>query len=70
VRLAVLARSEHYEKPSTPGGACEATTAANRPTWSGGDFLTFNAPGALPSCYKYRMFETVVPMRNMIWRPE
>jgi len=70
VRLAVLARSEHYEKPSTAGGACEATTAANRPTWAGGDFLTFNAPGALPSCYKYRVFETVVPLRNMIWRPE
>jgi len=73
VRLAVLARSEHYEKPSTAGGACEATTAANRPTWGGTaslPFLTFDAPGALPSCYKYRVFETVVPLRNMIWRPE
>jgi len=70
VRLAVLARSDHYEKPSTAGGPCEATTAANRPTWAGGDFLTFNAAGALPSCYKYRVFETVVPLRNMIWRPE
>ncbi|MDH4175086.1 MAG: PilW family protein [Betaproteobacteria bacterium] len=70
VRLAVLARSDHFEKPSTPGGPCEATTAANRPTWSGGDFLTFNAPGALPSCHKYRVFETVVPLRNMMWRPE
>ena len=70
VRLAVLARSEHYEKPSTAGGACEATTAANRPTWAGGAFPTFDAPGALPSCYKYRVFETVVPLRNMIWRPE
>jgi type IV pilus assembly protein PilW len=70
VRLAVLARSDYYEKPSTAGGACEATTAANRPTWTGGAFLTFDAPGALPSCYKYRVFETVVPLRNMIWRPE
>ncbi len=70
VRLAVLARSDHYEKPSTAGGACEATTAANRPTWTGGAFTTFDAPGALPSCYKYRVFETVVPLRNMIWRPE
>jgi type IV pilus assembly protein PilW len=70
VRLAVLARDNHYHKPSTAGGPCEATTAANRPTWSGGDFLTFDAAGALPSCYKYRVFETVVPLRNMIWRPE
>ena len=70
VRLAVLARDDYYQKPSTPGGPCEATTAANQPTWSGGAFLTFNAAGALPSCYKYRVFETVVPLRNMIWRPE
>jgi type IV pilus assembly protein PilW len=70
VRLAVLARDDHYYKPSTAGGPCEATTAANRPTWTGGAFLTFDAPGALPSCYKYRVFETVVPLRNMIWRPE
>ena len=70
VRLAVLARDDYYHKPSTAGGACEATTAANRPTWAGGDFLTFDATGALPSCYKYRVFETVVPLRNMIWRPE
>jgi type IV pilus assembly protein PilW len=70
VRLAVLARDDHYNKPSTAAGPCEATTAANRPTWSGGAFLTFDAPGALPSCYKYRVFETVVPLRNMIWRAE
>jgi len=70
VRLAVLARSDHYEKPSMAGGACEATTAANRPTWTGGAFMTFDAPGALPSCYKYRVFEAVVPLRNMIWRSE
>jgi type IV pilus assembly protein PilW len=70
VRLAVLARDDYYQKPSAAGGPCEATTAANRPTWSGGAFLTFDAAGALPSCYKYRVFETVVPLRNMIWRPE
>jgi hypothetical protein len=21
----------------------------------------------LPSCYRYKMFETVVPLRNIIW---
>jgi len=25
-------------------------------------------PGGIPSCYKYRVFETVVPLRNMLWR--
>jgi type IV pilus assembly protein PilW len=64
VRVAVLARSQNYEKPSTPGGPCGATTTA--PTWSGG---SFTVPGGLPSCYKYRAFETLIPLRNMIWRP-
>lgn len=72
VRLAVLARSEEWVKPAVPG-TCDATTAANRPTWGGVDLLPFptlDAPGALPSCYKFRVLETVVPLRNMIWRIE
>jgi type IV pilus assembly protein PilW len=64
VRVGVLARSQNFEKPSVAGGPCEATTAA--PTWSGG---AFTVPGGLPNCYKHRVFETVIPMRNMIWRP-
>ena len=66
VRVAVLARSQNYEKPSVAGGPCEATTAANPPTWAGG---ALTVPGGLPSCYKHRVFETVIPLRNMIWRP-
>lgn len=69
VRIGILARSGNYERPSVPGGACEATTAA--PTWqaSGNASSVFTVPGGLPSCYRYRVFETVVPIRNMIWRP-
>ncbi len=63
VRVAVLVRSAQYFRPATPGGACTATTAA--PTWSGG---TFFMSDTLPSCYKYRAFETVVPLRNTIWK--
>lgn len=63
VRLGVLARSDNYERPDPPGSACTATTVA--PTWAGGNFAV---PGGLPSCYRYRVFETVVPLRNMIWR--
>lgn len=63
VRVAVLVRSTQYFRPATPGGACTATTAA--PTWSGG---TFFMSDTLPSCYKYRAFETVVPLRNTIWK--
>lgn len=76
VRVAVLARAGNYERPDPPGGACAATTT--KPTWSGSiDPVTavekpgsaFTVPGGLPSCYKYRAFETVIPLRNMIWRP-
>lgn len=70
VRLGVLARSEHFVRPETAGDPCTATTAA--PTWANGQ--AFPAPGdftdpANPArCYGYRVFETVVPLRNMIWR--
>lgn len=63
IRLGVLAQSDNYERPANPGDPCSATTVA--PTWAGGSFAV---PGGLPSCYRYRVFETVVPLRNMIWR--
>ena len=63
IRIGVLARSQAYQRPDPPGSACTATTAA--PTWTGG---TFTTPETIPSCYRYSVFETVVPLRNMIWR--
>jgi len=78
IRVGVLARSGNYERPDPPGSACAATTAT--PVWSGsyvsGSFppgvvkpeSAFTVPGGLPSCYKHRVFETVIPLRNMIWR--
>jgi type IV pilus assembly protein PilW len=61
IRLGLLIRSKDQEKPVN--GVCDATTVA--PSWAGG---VFAVPGGLPSCFKYRVFETVVPLRNMIWR--
>jgi len=61
IRLGLLVRSKDQEKPVN--GVCEATTAL--PTWTGG---TFSIPGGVPSCFKYRVYETIIPMRNMIWR--
>ena len=61
VRIAILARSGQYEKPTT-AGVCTATTVA--PSWTGG---TMAVPGGLPSCYRYKVFETVVPLRNVLW---
>jgi type IV pilus assembly protein PilW len=64
VRIAVLARIGNYEKPS--GAACEATTSANAPKWAN-NTRDFTFPEGLPSCYRYRVFETTVPLRNLIW---
>ena len=75
IRVGVLARSGNYEQPDPPGSACAATTAT--PEWAG-TYVTgtttvkpesaFTVPGGLPSCYKHRVFQTVIPLRNMIWR--
>jgi type IV pilus assembly protein PilW len=70
VRLGVLARSEHYVKPDTSGAPCTATTA--NPTWANGNpFMAlgdFTVTTNQARCYGYRVFETIVPLRNMIWR--
>lgn len=63
VRFAVVARSGLMEKPQ-PDGTCTTTTA--NPAWSGG---AINLTGlASWQCYRYKTFETVVPLRNMLWR--
>jgi type IV pilus assembly protein PilW len=69
LRVAVLARIGNYEKPSA-GTDCDATVPANAPAWTGGAFdkLDFATASSPDRCYRYRVFETTVPMRNMIWR--
>jgi len=73
VRVAVVARSALLEKPKSDG-TCDITTStsANKPTWSGGAIdVSKNPDGAANAnwqCYRYKVFETVVPLRNLIWR--
>ncbi len=63
VRIGLVARSAQPEKPSGTGPACDATTAP--PTWSGGTFdLSANAQW---QCYRYKVFETVIPVKNILW---
>lgn len=65
VRVGMVARSGQPERPSG-GGGCDTTAAA--PTWAGGTFnLTANANW---QCYRYRVFETTVSLRNQIWSQE
>ena len=70
LRMAVLARIGNFERPSVSGGNCDATTAANAPTWSGGAFGEIDVATVTSEdrCYRYRVFETTIPIRNMIWR--
>jgi type IV pilus assembly protein PilW len=75
VRVAVVARSAQPEKPAAGLGApCDTTTAF--PTWSGNtgparsfDLSAIPLPaGVTWQCYRYRVFETTVPLRNWIWK--
>jgi type IV pilus assembly protein PilW len=65
IRVAVVARSRLPEKPSGTSG-CDTTAAA--PTWSGTATAPFDlSADANWKCYRYRAFETTVPLRNWIW---
>jgi type IV pilus assembly protein PilW len=73
IRIAVVARSALIEKPG-PGVACDGSTPF--PTWSGNTAATRGfdlstipvPPGTFWDCYRYRVFETIVPVRNSIWK--
>lgn len=67
VRFSVLVRSSQFERTAV-------TTVA--PTWYGGAFTMTNLDGTPDSNpgdandwrhYRYRTYQTVVPLRNMIW---
>lgn len=67
IRVAVLARSGQYEKAA-------ATTTA--PSWAAGNFVMRNVDGTPDTSpgdandwrhYRYRVYQVVVPLKNMIW---
>lgn len=64
IRVAVIARSGEYEKPES-GTTCTTTTSVSGlSAWA-----TFNT-STWPSdwqCYRYKVFETIIPLRNIIW---
>lgn len=64
VRMALVSRSAVAERPDA-AGVCQATTTA--PSWSGGALdLSQRADWR---CFHYRVFESTISLRNMIWRP-
>jgi type IV pilus assembly protein PilW len=80
VRIAAVSRSAQPEKPSSGvvTDPCDATTT--EPQWTGTPWaaalgyatrLDVSASVAAPDswkCYRYRVFETTVPLRNWIWK--
>jgi type IV pilus assembly protein PilW len=82
VRVVLVARSALPEKPSGGAGApCDTTNVA--PSWSGTAWdaansatnggLTFQTELDLSAntdwkCYRYKTFETTIPLRNWLWK--
>lgn len=66
IRIAVVARSSLQEKPSTPGGSCDATPIGGVQSWPGGPAIDLSAD-ANWQCYRYRVYQTIIPLRNVIW---
>lgn len=72
VRVGLLARSRQAEKVKVTGAA---------PSWAGGSFVMTNVDGTTDSNpgdatagdannwrnYRYRAYETLVPLRNIVW---
>ena len=79
VRVAVLVRSRAFERSGDPSGNTVAAVTPNPPTWAGGTFLMTNIDGtpdshgaidAVPDnwrFYRYRVYERVILLRNMVW---
>lgn len=74
VMIEVTGRSGAKEKPSS-GTTCNATTVATRPDksqdWMGQSYvgIDLSTSSADWQCYRYKLYQTSVPIRNMIWRP-
>ncbi|MBA5688775.1 PilW family protein [Rugamonas apoptosis] len=78
VRIAVVARSKSAEKPGS-NGQCTATTVQPQVFTSAAPAGVAAVPIAVNvavagdpiswKCYRYRVFETIVSLRNAEWRP-
>jgi len=76
IRIAVLVRSRNFERPAA-SAADAAFLQASAPTWSGGAFAMHNVDGTADTnpanspnnwrYYRYRVYEKVIPLRNMVW---
>jgi type IV pilus assembly protein PilW len=68
VRMAIVVRSKYPDNPNTPGSCTSAL-----PNWGWDGISAAEIADGLPAganwqCYKYKVFQTVAPLRNMLWR--
>lgn len=78
LRIAVVARNKAPERPAD-GGECSTTTAvvkvfgSEQPNGVDPVEVTLDLDDEAATidwkCYRYRVFETIVPLRNAGWRP-
>lgn len=64
VRVAVVARSSLMERPNSLGNC--TTTAVAPVSWPGGPTINLSADPNW-QCYRYKVYETVIPLRNILW---
>jgi type IV pilus assembly protein PilW len=64
IRILVLARSPHRERPAA-GGTCDATSTAP-PGWPGGAALDLSADPDW-QCYRYKRLLLTIPLKNVIF---
>ena len=80
VMVEVTARSGLKEKPDSGGSCAYITNNPLKPDrvtdWLGKAYVDVDVSQSLPGtpaaeyqCYRYKLFQTTVPLRNMIWRP-
>lgn len=67
VRIALVARSSEYQKPADGSTTCDATDTTAAANWSSWAHFTTSGYPADWQCYRYKEFETIIPLRNAIW---
>jgi type IV pilus assembly protein PilW len=66
IRIAVVARSGLYEKEEVSPATIRLWEDSANPPTTTGPVWTLTAD---ERHYRYKVFQTVIPLRNMIWRP-
>lgn len=79
VRMGILMRSPEYEVSKDAPAAAKGRVTTTAPSWAGGSFTMTDLNATTDAntdysdnnwrYYRYRVFETVVPLRNMLWNP-